>query len=157
MDTRFNSFYKEQMHPFVDAMVGVLSESGARAQRPAFATYLMRSTQHKYDADIALLKNVAGEAIAERQAHPSDKKDLLNAMLKGRDPKTGERMTEQSIMNNMITFLIAGKPLSSSSKSCRPLLIFPNRSRDDVWPPIVSVLPSLEESCSISSCATGGR
>jgi cytochrome P450 / NADPH-cytochrome P450 reductase len=120
MDTRFNSFYKEQMHPFVDAMVGVLSESGARAQRPAFATYLMRSTQQKYDADIALLKKVAGEAIAERQAHPSDKKDLLNAMLKGRDPKTGERMTEQSIMNNMITFLIAGKPLSSSSISCRP-------------------------------------
>jgi cytochrome P450 / NADPH-cytochrome P450 reductase len=120
MDTRFNSFYKEQMHPFVDAMVGVLSESGARAQRPAFATYLMRSTQQKYDADIELLKKVAGEAIAERQAHPSDKKDLLNAMLKGRDPKTGERMTEQSIMNNMITFLIAGKPLSLSSKSYRP-------------------------------------
>ena len=28
MDYRFNSFYKEDMHPFVKAMIGVLDESG---------------------------------------------------------------------------------------------------------------------------------
>lgn len=109
MDTRFNSFYHEEMHPFVDAMVGLLAESGARARRPAVANYFFRSAQQKYDADIALLKKVAAEVVAERKANPNDKRDLLNAMLKGRDPKTGEGLTEESIMNNMITFLIAGK------------------------------------------------
>lgn len=108
MDTRFNSFYHEDMHPFVDAMVGFLLESGARASRPAFASYFMRSAQQKYDADIAFLQKVAAEVVAERKANPSDKKDLLNAMILGRDPKTGEGLTEASIMNNMITFLIAG-------------------------------------------------
>lgn len=109
MDTRFNSFYHEEMHPFVTSMVGLLQESGARARRPAVANYFMRSAQQKYDSDIALLKRVATEGVAERKANPNDKKDLLNAMIKGRDPKTGEGLTDESILNNMITFLIAGR------------------------------------------------
>jgi cytochrome P450/NADPH-cytochrome P450 reductase len=32
MDTRFNSFYHEEMHPFVNAMVGLLQKLGARAK-----------------------------------------------------------------------------------------------------------------------------
>jgi cytochrome P450/NADPH-cytochrome P450 reductase len=109
MGTRFNSFYHENMHPFVDAMVGLLQESGARAGRPGIANYFMRSAQQKYDADIALLKKIAGDLAAERRANLDDKKDLLNVMLNGRDPKTGEGLTDESIINNMITFLIAGK------------------------------------------------
>ena len=108
MDTRFNSFYHEEMHPFVNAMVGLLQESGARARRPAVAAYFMRSAQQKYDSDIALLKKVATEVVAERRENPNEKKDLLNAMIKGRDAKTGEGLTDESILNNMITFLIAG-------------------------------------------------
>ena len=108
MDTRFNSFYHEEMHPFVNAMVGFLQESGARSRRPAVANYFMRSAQQKFDADIALLKKVAAEVVAERRAKPNDKKDLLNAMIKGRDVKTGKGLTDESILNNMITFLIAG-------------------------------------------------
>lgn len=96
------------MHPFVDAMVGLLQESGARSQRPAVMSYFMRAAQYKYDSDIDLLKKVAKEVVAERKANPSDKHDLLNAMIKGRDPKTGEGLTDESILNNMITFLIAG-------------------------------------------------
>jgi len=109
MDKRFNSFYSTEMHPFVDAMLGFLGEAGLRAQRPGFATYLMRSAQQKFDSDIHLLKDIAAEVVEERRANPNDKKDLLNAMLKGKDPKTGEGLTDESISNNMITFLIAGK------------------------------------------------
>jgi cytochrome P450 / NADPH-cytochrome P450 reductase len=104
MDTRFNSFYKDELHPFVGAMVGMLCESGARAQRPAFASYFMRGTQRQYEADIELLKKVAGDVVAERRAHPSEKKELLDDMINGRDPKTGEALTDASIMNNMILF-----------------------------------------------------
>ncbi|KAK0120349.1 hypothetical protein ONS95_011752 [Cadophora gregata] len=117
MDTRFNSFYQEAIHPFVDAMVGLLQESAARARRPAVANYFYRSAQQKYDTDIALLKKVAAEVVAERRIRPSDKKDLLNAMINGRDPKTGEGLTEESILNNMITFLIAGHETTSGMLS----------------------------------------
>ena len=113
MDTRFNSFYHEDMHPFVNAMVGFLQESGARARRPVFANYLIWNTQQKFDSDIALLKEVATEVVAERRANLNNKKDLLNTMIKGRDMKTGEGLTDESILNNMITFLIAGTFTSS--------------------------------------------
>lgn len=109
MDTRFNSFYHDEMHPFVSAMTGMLAESAARAARPAIATYFLRTAQRKYDEDIALLRKVAAEVVAERKAHPSEKKDLLNAMVKGKDPKTGRHLTDESIIDNMITFLIAGR------------------------------------------------
>ncbi|KAK2627065.1 hypothetical protein QTJ16_003031 [Diplocarpon rosae] len=109
----FNSFYHEEMHPFVDAMVGLLAESAARARRPAVANYFFRSAQQKYDSDIALLKKVAAAVVAERRSNPNDKKDLLNAMINGRDPKTGEGLAEESILNNMITFLIAGHETTS--------------------------------------------
>ncbi len=89
-------------------MVDVLVEAGNRSRRPAFASYFMRSAQQKFDDDIALLKRVATEVLAERRKHPVDKKDLLNAMILGRDPVTGEGLTDESILNNMITFLIAG-------------------------------------------------
>ncbi|RFU30218.1 hypothetical protein B7463_g6139, partial [Scytalidium lignicola] len=117
MGTRFNSFYHEEMHPFVTAMVGLLEESGRRAARPQIATLFMRSAQKKYDEDIALLKKVASDLLADRRAHPNDKKDLLNAMIKGRDPKTGEGLTDATILNNMITFLIAGHETTSGMLS----------------------------------------
>ncbi|KAI9875940.1 MAG: hypothetical protein M1830_007702 [Pleopsidium flavum] len=113
MDTRFNSFYKEDLHPFVHAMVGFLQESGLRARRPQFANYFMRQSQQQYDNDIKLMRSVAEEVVAERRAHPSDKKDLLNAMINGRDPKAGEGLTDATIYNNMITFLIAGHETTS--------------------------------------------
>jgi cytochrome P450/NADPH-cytochrome P450 reductase len=156
MGTRFNSFYKDELHPFVGAMVGMLRESGARAQRPAFASYFMRSAQRQYETDIALLKKIAGDVVADRRANPSDKKDLLNAMLKGRDPKTGEALTHASIMNNMITFLIAGEStyvyiiyLATMSNI--------NRPRNNVRPFVIPLLLFVKESSGIPSSPKAGR
>jgi cytochrome P450 / NADPH-cytochrome P450 reductase len=109
MDKRFNSFYKEKMHPFVGAMVGFLAESGRRDKRTRLEMMLNSAPERQYQADIALMRAVAAEVIAHRRANPADKKDLLNAMLFGKDPKTGQRLTDDNIMNNMLTFLIAGR------------------------------------------------
>lgn len=109
MDKRFNSFYHDEMHPFVGAMVDFLVESGVRARRSRVETYFNPQYQRKYEADIKIMQDVATEVIAYRRANPSDKKDLLNVLLFGKDPQTGERLTDESIMNNMITFLIAGE------------------------------------------------
>lgn len=108
MGTRFNSFYKEEMHPFVGSMIGLLQESGKRAARPGFANYFMPGSVAQYEADIATLHQIAADVLAERRQFPTDKKDLLNAMIRGRDPKSGEGLSDESILNNMIVFLIAG-------------------------------------------------
>lgn len=108
MDKRFNSFYHEEMHPFVNAMSEFLYESGARGRKSRLEMLLNQAPTRQYEKNIALMKSVAQEVIDRRRKTPSDKKDLLNAMLYGKDPKTGERMSDENIMNNMITFLIAG-------------------------------------------------
>lgn len=113
MDKRFNSFYSDKLHPFVNAMVDFLVESGRRARRTRLESLLYPSFQRQYQQDIALMRQVAEEVIAHRRANPSDKKDLLNAMLFGKDAKTGERLSDDNIMNNMITFLIAGHETTS--------------------------------------------
>lgn len=113
MDKRFNSFYREELHPFVGAMVEFLVESGKRQRRTRIEAFFNPQYEREYFRNIDLMRSVAAEVVAYRRANPSDKKDLLNAMLFRKDPQTGERMSDQSIMDNMITFLIAGHETTS--------------------------------------------
>ena len=111
MDTRFNSFYKEQMHPFVAAMHSTLVEAGRRSLRPSLLTKVMRTNEKKYFEDIETMRSTVREIIANKRAHPSEKSSLVNAMLNRRDPRTGEKMSDESIIDNMVTFLIAGQSI----------------------------------------------
>ncbi|KAL5115197.1 hypothetical protein ACEQ8H_006871 [Pleosporales sp. CAS-2024a] len=117
MDYRFNSYYSEKMHPFVDAMSDFLKVSGDRARRDPISQMFYRAETAKYWEDIELLRKTSMEVIQNRRANPTDKKDLLNGMLNGVDPKTGEKMSDESIMDNMITFLIAGHETTSGMLS----------------------------------------
>ncbi|KAK6851876.1 cytochrome P450 [Apiospora arundinis] len=108
MDYRFNSFYKPEMHPFVEAMGDFLVEAGNRSRRPAVASWFYSKENQKYFEDIETLRKTADEVLQERKKNPSDRKDLMGAMLNGVDSRTGKKMTDQSITDNLITFLIAG-------------------------------------------------
>ncbi|KAJ5594210.1 Bifunctional cytochrome NADPH reductase [Penicillium hispanicum] len=117
MGTRFNSFYHDEMHPFVEAMLGLLSGSGTRARRLSLVNNLPTSDNSKYWSDIAYLRKLSQELVDARKNHPEDKKDLLNAMILGRDSQTGQGLTDESIVDNMITFLIAGHETTSGMLS----------------------------------------
>ena len=97
MDYRFNSYYHENMHPFVDAMADFLKVSGDRARRDAISQMFYRAETQKYWEDIELLRKTSMDVIKTRRANPTDKKDLLNGMLNGVDPKTGEKMTVSGV------------------------------------------------------------
>ncbi|KAJ5153069.1 Bifunctional cytochrome NADPH reductase [Penicillium canariense] len=117
MGTRFNSFYHDDMHPFVEAMVGLLGGSANRARRPALMNNLPTSENSKYWNDVAYLRSLSQELVDARKNNPEDKKDLLNALILGRDSQTGKGMTDESIVDNMITFLIAGHETTSGMLS----------------------------------------
>lgn len=110
MDYRFNSFYTEKMHPYVDAMVSMLSYAGIREKRPKLYTQYMASAEEaKWREDTALMDRIAQEVIDHRRANPVDKDDLLNCLLYKKDPKTGKVMRDALICSNMNIFLVAGK------------------------------------------------
>ncbi|PHH78447.1 hypothetical protein CDD80_6854 [Ophiocordyceps camponoti-rufipedis] len=113
MGTRFNSFYHDEPHRFVSAMTGVLSESAARSKRPSLIGKLHKESNRKYKEDIETLESISKEMLQNRRQHPTDDQDLLNAMINGKDPKTGQKLRDETIIANMITFLIAGHETTS--------------------------------------------
>ncbi len=153
MDYRFNSFYQDAMHPFVDAMLGVLAENGARITRPALITQLMFRNNAKFKQNQRYMQKVTNEIIAHRRAYPKAEKDLLNAMLYDVDPRSGKPMRDELIAAQMKTFLIAGKfsdciKLSSSNV---------NRTRNNIGPSIVRLFLFTPEQPCLHECSEGGR
>ncbi|KAH8911283.1 putative bifunctional P-450:NADPH-P450 reductase [Coniochaeta sp. PMI_546] len=113
MDYRFNSYYHDEMHPFIEAMGDFLVASGNRSRRPPLPSIFYREADEKYNEDIAMLRDTAEDVLKARKANPTDRKDLLTAMLEGVDSKTGQKLSDSSIIDNLITFLIAGHETTS--------------------------------------------
>ncbi|KAF7544858.1 hypothetical protein G7046_g9692 [Stylonectria norvegica] len=114
MGFRFNSYYREDLHPFVQAMGDFLSECDRRHKRPSFApNFLYRAANDKFFSDIRIMKDTADEVVESRKQNPNDRKDLLAAMLNGVDPQTKEKLSDENITNQLITFLIAGHETTS--------------------------------------------
>lgn len=111
---RFNSFYREESHPFVTSMVRALDESLSQAQRLGIQDKLMVKTRRQFNQDIEYMFTLVDKIIAERKARGSQgEADLLAHMLKGKDPETGEALDDANIRYQIITFLIAGHETTS--------------------------------------------
>lgn len=118
-DYRFNSFYRDDMHPYVTAMVDSLDEALKKRQRLGLMNKLKFLTRRNYEANIAYMHRVADELIAarKRDPHRREKQDLLNRMLEARDPVSGEGLSDENIRYQMATFLIAGHETTSGMLS----------------------------------------
>ena len=112
---RFNSLYREEMHPFVGAMVRALLASRERSRRLPVQNRMMLRSRHQLQEDNALMLEVADQIIGDRRRNPSPAghEDILDTMLTAADPVTGERLSEENIRNQMVTFLIAGHETTS--------------------------------------------
>ncbi|EXJ56392.1 hypothetical protein A1O7_06735 [Cladophialophora yegresii CBS 114405] len=117
MSYRFNSFYSDTMHPFVEAMDFIFKENTAKSSRPAFIQSLMFRANAQFEEARKVLQETGKSIIEGRRANPTDKKDVLNTMINGKDPKTGEVMRDELIVEQMITFLIAGHETTSGMLS----------------------------------------
>jgi cytochrome P450/NADPH-cytochrome P450 reductase len=155
-DYRFNSFYREEMHPFVGAMVGALVEAEARGRRPPFLSRLFFKRKRQYDDNAALMQRVADDLIAERKRDPhrANKKDLLATMLDGRDSVTGEGLTDENIRHQLVTFLIAGHETTSGLLSFAVYLLMKNpqaleKIRAEVDSVLGTDMPRVEQLASL--------
>ncbi|KAJ4249793.1 hypothetical protein NW762_012135 [Fusarium torreyae] len=113
MGYRFNSYYSPVLHPFIEAMGDFLTEAGEKPRRLPLPGIVYRDRNRKYQEDIETMRNTAKGVLEARKADGGTRKDLLTAMLEGVDTKTGKKMTDESIMDNLITFLIAGHETTS--------------------------------------------
>ena len=112
---RFNSFYRETPHPFVDAMVRSLGESQARARRLPVQNHLRIRAQRRFEEDQAFMADLVTKIVRDRRAQgdAGESRDLLGRMLRGVDPTTGEGLPDDNIRAQCITFLVAGHETTS--------------------------------------------
>ncbi|CAF3529240.1 unnamed protein product [Fusarium graminearum] len=114
MGYRFNSFYSnDKMHPFVDSMVAALIDADKQSMFPDFIGACRVKALSAFRKHAAIMKGTCNELIQERRKNPIEGTDLLTAMMEGKDPKTGEGMSDDLIVQNLITFLIAGHETTS--------------------------------------------
>ena len=119
-DYRFNSFYREDYHPFVGALVRSLETIMMTRGLPLEGLF-MRARRTDMAADVAFMNNMVDEIVAERRKNAegaASTKDMLNAMMTGVDKVTGEQLDDVNIRYQINTFLIAGHETTSGLLSC---------------------------------------
>ncbi|KAI1828709.1 cytochrome P450 [Xylaria intraflava] len=112
MDTRFNSFYHDGFHPFVERFGDMFSEIQRRSNRPAWYTWMQWTANRQFDENSDFIRSFCADVLARRRRlerdNSVDRQDVFTAMLHRRDPVTGKQLTDEMIIDNMITFLFAG-------------------------------------------------
>lgn len=110
---RFNSFYRDQPHPFIVSMIRSLQEAMVKLSRLSLQDKLMVRTKRQFDEDTKMMFALVDKIISERRQSGIQGDDLLSHMLYGKDPETGEGLDDQNIRFQIITFLIAGHETTS--------------------------------------------
>src|SRR2546421_1227971 len=119
-DYRFNSFYREDYHPFVGSLVRSLETIMMTRGIPLEGLWLQKR-RRDLAADVAFMNKMVDEIIAERRGNAEaaeGKKDMLGAMMTGVDRLTGEQLDDVNIRYQINTFLIAGHETTSGLLSC---------------------------------------
>ncbi|NMO91542.1 cytochrome P450 [Actinomycetospora sp. TBRC 11914] len=109
---RFNSFYRDSQHPFVEAMMATLTESLKRQQMLPVQIKLRRGAQRRFLANAKYMDDTIDAIVKERRASGDPGTDLLGHMLVGTD-KQGNTLPDHNIVAQCGTFLIAGHETTS--------------------------------------------
>lgn len=119
--TDLGSFGRTDQHPFVAAMITGLI---AGQRRGAFASIpvggaLMNRWYDRRDAPAhAYATAMVDDLIrARRESGDIDDRDLLGLMLGSTHPETGERLPDQNVRHQILTFLVAGHETTSGTLS----------------------------------------
>lgn len=111
---RFQSFDKEELHPFLNALLEALIESMRRSQELPMMTKLRKADDRKYRENIQSMRDLVESVIKERrEGKATGEEDLLGLMLEATDPETGNLLADDNVRDQVVTFLIAGHETTS--------------------------------------------
>ena len=116
---RFDSFERDQPHPFVTAMTRALRYANLSMVAPmAPMRRILAGSRRKNQADVALMERTVDDVIAARRDNAAPQTpDLLDRMLHATHPDTGHRLDPVNIRQQIITFIIAGHETTSGALS----------------------------------------
>ncbi|MFJ5999937.1 bifunctional cytochrome P450/NADPH--P450 reductase [Streptomyces sp. NPDC092370] len=114
----FESFAREEPHPFVAALSRALGFAQAKGESIPGTELFKWKQAEQFREDVAFMKDLVDDVIRQRRASGDQSTDdLLGRMLHTRDAVTGEPLDDVNIRNQAITFLIAGHETTSGALS----------------------------------------
>jgi cytochrome P450/NADPH-cytochrome P450 reductase len=115
---RFNSFYRQDYHPFINALTNTLETCMMQRGLP-FEQQLLKRRLDSMKNDVDYMNKLVDDIIAERRGQGGNRteNDLLNYMLDGVDKVTGDSLSDENIRYQINTFLIAGHETTSGLMS----------------------------------------
>lgn len=90
--------------PMIQAMDEAALESMKRPNRPRLLNWLLY--QRKFDRETQTMRDFAAKVVAKRREDNDPRKDMLHALLHGKDPETGKSFTEAQIIDEVVTLFI---------------------------------------------------
>src|SRR3954453_16861412 len=112
---RFNPFYRDTPHPFVVAMLGTLEAAQHSQRELPIQRALQRGVAQKAREDEAFMVDTVRRILDERRASGATGiiGDLLDRMLTVADRQSGQKLDDNDIVAQCITFLVAGHETTS--------------------------------------------
>lgn len=98
-------------HPMIQAMEDSTSEAMKRPNRPKLLNWLVHGS--KFKKATKTMRTFAAELIKHRQDNPSDRHDLLWALMNAKDPKTEKALTDSQVIDEIVSM-----PIGSSTAPC---------------------------------------
>jgi cytochrome P450 len=71
-------------------------------------SWLPRRGRHAMESERSRLRHVVGSIVRDRRAMPRKANDLLSRLMSAGHPETGDTMSDEQLVDNLLTFLIAG-------------------------------------------------
>ncbi|KAJ5972126.1 uncharacterized protein N7479_002044 [Penicillium vulpinum] len=90
--------------PAIKALVDVTFESLLRPMRPKLLNRLWY--QSIFDKQTKICRDYAAHIVAKRREKPIEDRDLLHALIHGKNPKTGEYITDKLVIDEIINIYI---------------------------------------------------
>ncbi|POR32191.1 Bifunctional P450/NADPH-P450 reductase [Tolypocladium paradoxum] len=91
-------------HPMLKAMEDSTAEAIMRPTRPSVVNWLVY--RKKFKSAIKTMRTHAADLVKYRKEHPTDRQDLLAAMMNGKDPETGKALTDSQVIDEIVTMPI---------------------------------------------------
>lgn len=88
----------------VQAWEGATMEAMKRPTRPKFLNWLYHS---RFASQTKIMRNYAKDIVNSRKNNPDQaRKDMLDAIMNGSDPETGEKLKDSQVLDEIVTIFI---------------------------------------------------
>lgn len=98
-------------HPMIKAMEDSTAEAVMRPTRPSIMNWLMHGS--KFKSATKAMRKYAADMVEYRKANPTDRQDVLAALMTGTDPETGKGLTDSQVLDEVVSM-----PIGSSTAPC---------------------------------------